>query len=125
MSVIETMEDPMTPDNPDIWAKEVPGGATDGATPMHRQFYYMLCTLGMTAVQCLKVYQEGVTSMDDFMLFNSDDTKKLMGMICPKLNLMTEVKVRAFQSWYIEQKQVEIWDGDMDLLKFTNAELWA
>ena len=39
MSVIETMEDPITPDNPDIWAEEVPGGATDGATPMQRQFY--------------------------------------------------------------------------------------
>ena len=102
MSVIETVEDPMIPDNLDIWAKVVLGRATDGATLMQRQFYYMLHTFGMTGAQCLKVYQEGVKSMDDFMLFNSDDTKKLMGMICPKLNLMTKVKVKAFQSWYIE-----------------------
>ena len=104
MSVIETVEDPMIPDDPDIWAKELPGKVTDDVTLMQRQFHYMLHTLGMMGVQCLKVYQEGVTSMDDFMLFNSDDTKKLMGMIHPKLNLMTKVKVRAFQSWYIKWK---------------------
>ena len=104
MSVTEAVEDPVDPEILDIWAEPVLGGATDGITLMHRQFYYMLCTLGMMAVQCLKVYQEGVTLMDDFMLFNSNDTKKLMGMIHPKLNLMTKVKVRAFQSWYIKWK---------------------
>ena len=50
------MEDPTIPEYLEIWAEFLPGEGTDGATPMQRQFYYMLRTLGMTEAQCLRVY---------------------------------------------------------------------
>ena len=108
-----------------IWVEVLPGEGNAAGTLMDQAFYYVLYTRGMMSAQCSCIHHEGIAMANDFTFFSKDDMKKLMHRIHLKLNLMMEAKVKAFCSWYLENKRAEGEDTVINLLSFTDVEMRA
>jgi len=61
--------------------------------------------------------------VDDFTFFTNEEAKHLISNICPKANLLTRAKIKAFCLWYLDQCRIKGDDAIVNLLDFTDEAM--